>query len=228
MFVIGHRGAAGLAAENTMQAFDAAVAAGVDMIEFDVRLTKDHIPVVIHDALLLRTHHNPSIISNLSLDELRLLTVSQPVPTLVEVLDKFFGKVLLNIDIKGNNTGKVTIDLLISNYIKKPSDWDLILFASSRGKELSAIRKLSHRAQLATYNYNPFIFMAYDRRLKLTAVGFHHLYICRFALKIAKRRGLFTYAYTVDSPHEAVSLTKKGIDGIVTNNPDIVNKKLTD
>ena len=55
MLIIGHRGAAGLAPENTMEAFRAGFEAGADMMELDVRLTADKRLVVIHDALLLRT-----------------------------------------------------------------------------------------------------------------------------------------------------------------------------
>ena len=53
--IIGHRGAAAVAPENTLASFTRAFADGADGIEFDVRLTRDHIPVVIHDASLKRT-----------------------------------------------------------------------------------------------------------------------------------------------------------------------------
>ncbi|HEX3559600.1 MAG TPA: glycerophosphodiester phosphodiesterase [Pyrinomonadaceae bacterium] len=53
--IIGHRGASGYAPENTLAAFDMALQEGADGIEFDVRLARDRVPVVIHDASLLRT-----------------------------------------------------------------------------------------------------------------------------------------------------------------------------
>jgi len=53
--VIGHRGASGLAPENTLQAFALALEQGADAIEFDVRVTSDGVPVVLHDATLART-----------------------------------------------------------------------------------------------------------------------------------------------------------------------------
>src|SRR4029077_3633829 len=53
--IVGHRGAAALAPENTIAAFDAVVAAGVDQIEFDVQRTRDGVPIVIHDDTLDRT-----------------------------------------------------------------------------------------------------------------------------------------------------------------------------
>ena len=53
--IIGHRGASAVAPENTMAAFREAIAVGADGIEFDVRLTRDGVPVVIHDSTLRRT-----------------------------------------------------------------------------------------------------------------------------------------------------------------------------
>ncbi|MHB8632264.1 MAG: glycerophosphodiester phosphodiesterase, partial [Candidatus Limnocylindria bacterium] len=53
--IVGHRGAAALAPENTIRAFEAGVAAGVDQIEFDVQRTRDGVPIVLHDETLDRT-----------------------------------------------------------------------------------------------------------------------------------------------------------------------------
>jgi len=53
--IVGHRGAAALAPENTIAAFEAGVAAGVDQVEFDVQRTRDGVPIVIHDETLDRT-----------------------------------------------------------------------------------------------------------------------------------------------------------------------------
>ena len=101
MLIIGHRGAAGLAPENTIDAMAAGVAAGADMLELDVRLTRDGVPVIAHDNRLLRTHHRNESISHLTYTELQALTSEQPIPSLLAVLDRFFGVVLLNIELKG-------------------------------------------------------------------------------------------------------------------------------
>lgn len=220
---MGHRGAAGLAPENTLEAMRAGQEAGADILEFDIRLTKDNIPVLVHDFHTLRTHHNASIISHHTLAELRERTKKQPIIPLTNVLDEFFGVILLNIELKGRGSGKVVADLIQKKYIKHKNDWDNILFSSFRGGELAAVRKRSKLANLALlHNENPFIFIAYHRQLHLTAVGFHRLYINRFALEIAKRAGIFTYAYTVDRPHTALMLAQQGIDGIVTDKPDTI------
>lgn len=223
MLVMGHRGARGLAPENTLEAMKAGVEAGADILEFDVRLTKDRIPVLNHDFHTLRTHRDASIISRHTLAELRERTKKQPIVPLSSVLDAYFGKVILNIEIKGHNTGKVVAELVKRKYIKRKSDWDTVLFSSFRGSELLTIRKLCPEANLALlHSQNPFIFIAFHRRLHLTAIGFHRLYINPFALEIAKRAGLFTYVYTVNRPHTALMLAQQGIDGVVSDRPDTV------
>ncbi len=73
--IIGHRGASAVAPENTMAAFKEAIAAGADGIEFDVRLTRDGVPVVIHDSTLLRTGGLPDRIVDLTLSEVAKVDV---------------------------------------------------------------------------------------------------------------------------------------------------------
>jgi len=223
MLVIGHRGAAGLAHENSLEAMRAGMDAGADILEFDVRLTKDGVPVISHDFHTLRTHHKASIISRHTLAELHEMFKDQPIITLGQVLEEFFGKILLNIEIKGRGTAVGTLELLKKNYIRSKKDWDKFFLSSFRGSELTAARRASKEVNLALLqSENPFLFIAYYRRLGLSAVGFHRLYISDFALEIAKRLKLFTYVYTVDRPLAALMFSRKHIDGVVTNRPDII------
>lgn len=225
MLIIGHRGAAGLAPENTLEAFRAGVEHDADILEFDVRLTADGIPVVIHDPDTLRTHKTHLTVSRATLAELQEKTVHTPVPTLEAVLDEFFGSILLNIELKGKDSGRTAVSLLKEKYIKKPSDWDLVMFSSFKVRELAAVRNMSQSANLALLQFaNPFSFVAHQRKLRLSAVGFHRLHINALALEIAKRLGLFTYAYTVNRPKAAEKLVQRGIDGIVTDNPALLTK----
>lgn len=222
MLVMGHRGAAGLAPENTLEALRVGFEAGVDILEFDVRLTKDKIPILSHDFTGFRLHRDPSLISQRTLADLKK-RFRQPIVTLEEVLDEFFGKVVLNIELKGRGIGEVVPALIRDQYIKHSRDWDSFFLSSFWGKELVSARRTTNQVNLALIHFeNPFLFIAYHKRLNLTAVGFHRLYVNDFALEIAKRAGIFTYVYTIDRPHTALLFARKGIDGIVTNRPDII------
>ncbi|MBV9957612.1 MAG: glycerophosphodiester phosphodiesterase, partial [Acidobacteria bacterium] len=70
LLIIGHRGASAAAPENTLVAFERAMADGADGVEFDVQLARDGVPVVIHDATLRRTGLKEGLIAELSSNEL--------------------------------------------------------------------------------------------------------------------------------------------------------------
>lgn len=227
MLIIGHRGAAGLARENSPEALRAGLDAGADMLEFDVRLTKDDVPVVVHDFHTFRTHHQLSIISQCTFDELRKVTKESPIAPLTDILDEFFGVIILNIELKARGSGRVVAELIKNKYVSSTKDWDAVLFSSFKGAELTGVRHVSRKANLSLlHSINPFLFIAFHRKLQLTAVGFHRLYIDPLALAIAKKSKLFVYAYTVNRPHTALLLAQQGIDGIVTDNPSIILKEI--
>ncbi len=230
MLIIGHRGAAGLAQENTVAAFKKGLDAGADILEFDVQLTRDSIPLVVHDSTLFRTHRKAHIIRWSDHASLKRATEKgHKIATLEEVLDLCFGNVLLNLEIKNRSSGAAIAKFIEERYIKQPSDWENILFSSFKASELRAIRKINPHAELALlHNRNPFAFLAYYRTLHLTAVGFHRLYANQLAVEIAKKLNLFTYAYTVNRPSAARRLNAQGIDGVVTDNPLEMRAKLSD
>lgn len=227
MLIIGHRGAAGLAPENSLEALQKGIDAGADMLEFDVQLTRDKVLVIIHDSTLFRTHKKRKIVRWMSHTKLEEATThGHKIATLEEVLDRFFGRIMLNLEIKSRGAGKLAAELIKEKYIKKPSDWQNVLFSSFKGLELMSIRHVSKQAELSMLHYrNPFLFITYQRSLHLTAVGFHRLYVNELALQIAKRLGLFVYTYTVNRPHAAKRLEDRGVDGVVTDNPELLLKE---
>lgn len=228
MLIIGHRGAAGLAPENTIEALQAGADVGADILEFDVQSTFDKKLLVVHDSTLIRTHKKSVIIrwsKHASIQE--ATAKGHKIATLGEVLDLFFGKVLLNLEIKNRGTGKLVAEFIRDNYIKQPSDWQNILFSSFKPSELRAVRKVSQQAELAMLHHrNPFAYMAHHRQLNLTAVGFHRLHINSLSLAVAAQLELFTYAYTVNRPNAALKLNQRKIDAVVTDNPQAMRAKL--
>jgi glycerophosphoryl diester phosphodiesterase len=105
----GHRGASAYAPENTLPAFELAVAQGATILEVDVRLTQDEEVVVIHDARIDRTTDGHGEARLMTLSEIRALDAGRwfgaswtgvRVPTLAEVLQQFAGRVLIDVDMK--------------------------------------------------------------------------------------------------------------------------------
>lgn len=212
MLIIGHRGAAGLAPENTLEALQAGFDAGADILEFDVRLTSDNVPILAHDAWIkgksIRKHTYEQ------------LQRHQTVTTLDEALEAFFGKVLLNIELKQSSGIDIILNI-VKRRIKQAEDWEDVLFSSFKPSALIKLQTLNNNTNLALLHHiNPFLFMRYHKRLRFSAVGFHRLHVNPLALAVAQKLGVFTYVYTIDSADTAKRFARKHIDGIVTNYPD--------
>lgn len=221
MLIIGHRGAAGERPENTLVGIRHAIEIGVDMIEYDVRLTKDKIPVLTHDFHTYRLDKKINLISRLTFDELKKRTsgTERPIVTLEQALKECHDSVYLNLEIKTMSAVRPTIDIIRKIYKTKKSRSE-ILISSFNPLVLRRVRKLMPDAQLGLLHYiNPLEFIAWHRMLSLSAVGFHRLHINPLSIESAKKLGLFTYAYTVNRLDAAKRLEQKGIDGVVTDFP---------
>ncbi len=220
MLIIGHRGAAGEKPENTLAAIRAGRLSGADMLELDVRLTKDKQLILCHDKTLHRTHGIDERVRDLTLKEIRKRTAGsdRPICTLEEVFEDSLGKIFLNIELKEKGTGRRALALL-SKPVFKGHRQD-IMFSSFLGLELLSIRRKSKRIKLAMLmKLNPFVFIAWERVLKLSAVGFHRLHIHPIALETAQKMDLLVYVYTVNRAKAIEQLEQKGIDAITTDYP---------
>jgi glycerophosphoryl diester phosphodiesterase len=120
---IAHRGASSYAPENTLAAFDLALAMGIMHIELDVHCTRDEQVVVIHDETVDRTTNGTGPVTNYTLAELRCLDAGawfgaefagQRVSTYAEILARYGGRVHLHTEIKGHTAhlAQHTVDLI--------------------------------------------------------------------------------------------------------------------
>jgi len=107
--VIDHRGNSGHAPANTMESIRQAVELGVDMIELDVRICRDGVPVLIHNDTVDETTNGSGAVSSLDLAQLKELDAGswkderyagERIPTLMEALEFAKGKVNLSLDLK--------------------------------------------------------------------------------------------------------------------------------
>src|SRR3990167_8699034 len=114
MLKIGHRGAKAYAPENTISSFRKALELEVDMIEFDVRITKDKHPVVMHDYQLRRLTKTSGRINKLTLEEVKKLKIKkiESIPTLAEALEAINNQAGLNIELKTKNSAQIVVQTL--------------------------------------------------------------------------------------------------------------------
>lgn len=189
MKIIGHRGAGGLALENTIESIKAGVRSGADLIELDVRMTKDNKLVLSHEANLKKTYDVDLTIAHHTLKELRI-----PLPhltTLEEALQHIPNGAILDIKefIQPERIFKIT---------KKFPDLD-IRYASFNHHMLKAIKKYSPGAYCyALEHHSPFDILNTATKLKADGIGIHYAILNPLTYYLARRKNLSIYVYWLD------------------------------
>lgn len=234
--IIAHRGASAYYPENTLSSFEAAITMDADMIELDVTLTNDGVPVVIHDETLDRTTNGKGKVSDYSLEELKRLDAGfwfhpkfkdEAIPTLEEVLNHTSGKVALNIEIKpeavsDHELGGIEEKCL--HLVKKYNMQRHVIFSSFYYKALSHLRRLDKT--LATGVLFESRQAAGRLPSQLTKEYQAQAFHCNFRklnskwLEDAKAHQIPVLVYTVNSVPKMKSLIEKGVTGIFTDRPD--------
>lgn len=221
MQIMGHRGAAGLAPENTIAAIAEGLAARADWIEFDVRRTQDGHIVLVHDRSTRRIAKKRLAIHKTGMEQLKVLEMKrgETIPTLGEAMEIIGKKAKINIEIKSPDCVPQVVEL-IRAYIKKGYPASHFLVSSFSPAVLRTAYKLDKKIPYGLLQVWPVRFR-WLRSVKLSAVGFYHISaLTPFIVALAKRKGLYTYAYTVNSVEEAKQLKRLGLDGIATNFPN--------
>ncbi len=223
MKIIGHRGAAGLALENTLASLKIASQYNLSAIEFDVRHTKDDVLVLNHDANLKYMAGDKRKLSSLTLKELQKIPLKDGMShiiTLTEALNELRGKSVI-IECKEDGCAEQ-----IQEFIKKYPDIDISI-TSRRLDELSRIRRLNPAVTLyAIEHFNPGEVLNHTRRYKLNGMALNFWLLNPLTYFLATRGGLKIYVYTVNNRLIArgLLLIYPGI-GICTNHPERFMRK---
>jgi glycerophosphoryl diester phosphodiesterase len=219
--VISHIACGGHAPENTLAGIRAALAFGVDAIEFDVQASADGVPVLMHDLTVDRTTNGRGKVADLSLDELRALDAGgEPVPTLDEVLDLTIGTAVAVIEIK-----QPGIEDQIAKVVRERDALRDVMVWSFFPDALEGMRRAEPRIPAAllvsTESLSRWPKMReLALRTGLQGVSVFFAGIDEDVARDCQRAGLALYAWTVDSGREMKRLIALGIDGICTNFPD--------
>lgn len=214
--IIGHRGAAGVALENTLSSFKLAKELGVDAFEFDVRRTKDGKFVVAHDNVLARVSKSFAAIDNLTYDELCAIPLhnGERIPLLGDVLDiARETPVVVEIKIAGYTEE-------ICKIVDQFPDAS-ITYASFKKEVIAECRKLRpHIPALLAENYNPLTCINTAKAIHATGLDLNYKLLNPLTYWLCKRANLQIMVYTVNSGF-AVWLIKKLYPSvwICTNHP---------
>jgi len=221
---IGHRGAKGHIAENTIASIHKAIELGADGIEIDVFQCKSGEIVLFHDKTLEKLTNGDGNIEDKNLEELRKLKVlnsSYSIPTLEEVLKSIGKDVFLNIELKGRNTAEGSLNL-IKKYIERNKiEFNNILFSSFNWEELKDLRSLSDKVQLALITeQDPLLAIDYALKLKAVAINPNYKDLNEQIISKINEKGLKIYTWTVNSKIQINRLKALNVNGIITDFPD--------
>jgi glycerophosphoryl diester phosphodiesterase len=224
MLRIGHRGACGYKPENTLASFSKALSLSVDMIEFDVQLSKDTSLVIIHDSTVNRTTDGSGYVSSKTIQQLKNLDAGngEKIPTLPEALDLINRRSLVNIELKGKGTaGPVT--QIIHRYVANQGwSYNDFYISSFLVDELAKIKQLKLETKIGFLCSS---FGLADNLETATQLGAYSINISkRGATKKfvdhAHQQGLKVFVYTVNEEIEIARLKSLSVDGIFSDYPD--------
>lgn len=242
VYTIAHRGASGYAPENTMPAFELAVEMKSDYIELDIHLTKDQIPVVIHDVTVNRTTNGKGSIKNMTLAQLKQLDAgswfNKAYPMFAR--DSYAGLAIPTLDEVFSTLGKTTnyiveikepapnsnIEALLNESIQKYDLEHEVAVHSFSGTSLRKLHQLNPEIPLYQLVWNDYaasrVSEAYLRSVKSYAIGISPNFQGITAVYVAqvKNYGLKLMPYTVNYQVNMNKAYLWGVDGVYTNFPD--------
>jgi glycerophosphoryl diester phosphodiesterase len=238
--VYAHRGSTVLAPENTGVAFELALGLGADVLEIDVRLSRDHEVIVTHDARVDRTCNGHGAVSEQSLVELKNLNAGWHftdingknyrqeqigLMTLTELFEQF-PTARINIDIKDDSQDAAKA---VSRSISKAGAQSRVNVGSFHAKALAYFRTFS--PQVTTSATQSEVAQLYFGRSLIKSVKYQYLQIPTqyFALplatksfiRFAQKRNLKTVYWTINDVEDMKKLIDRGVDGIVTDRVDL-------
>ncbi|WP_425390996.1 glycerophosphodiester phosphodiesterase [Ekhidna sp.] len=245
--VIGHRGAAGLAPENTITSIRKAIDLKVDVIEIDIHLTKDDRIVVMHDYEVSRTTNGEGDIEDLTLGEIKNLDAGswfsdeysgEKVPTLEEVIDLINGKCELLIEIKWPKKGiykGIVSKMAELITLKGATSWITVQSFETKYlheciEEFPDIRinqLVFGKSSIAPFYYDRKFRFGYFRPLdKAQSVNIFYMYANESFVKKMHNNGYQVAAFTLNKPEDILKAANVGLDGIITDYPNLALKAL--
>lgn len=218
MLRIGHRGAAGLAPENTLMAIEAGIAADADFVELDVQRTNDGQFVIMHDKRVDRTTNGSGRVTEMNVDQLRCLDAGrgQRIPLLEEVLSIANGRVGLLLEII---TPGISSDLFRAVQLQEFQG--SVIFASFHHRELLSIPGGPRLALLEGIPVEPTMFALEARS---SHVGLSVESITSDFISALHDANLQVFVYTVNDRRDVDWLSSLGVDGIISDHPEMLPK----
>lgn len=214
--IIGHRGAAGLAPENTMKSFRRAFACEIDAVELDVHAVDSRL-AVIHDPTVDRTTNGRGPVAGYSVANLKRLDAGdgEAIPLLEEVMEALPAEMGLNIELKGPGTEK-----LVAAKLRDPTN---TLVSSPHLGRLRVFRRACPEAMCAPVFRTPFRDMVgAAREVDAWSINIRNDIATPRRIERLRDAGFRVLVFTVNDRRRALKLREQGVSGVFTDFPDRV------
>ena len=221
---IGHRGAKGHVAENTIASIKKAIELGADGIEIDVFRCLTGEIVLFHDKTLDNLSNGTGYIEEKSLSELKELNIlgsKHSIPTLEEVIKSIGKEVFLNIELKGPDTSKGSLEM-VNKYVKSGKiKLSNILFSSFNWTELVKLRNLDSDVKIALITgEDPLEAISPALSLNAIAINPNYKKLNKDNVQKIFSSGLKIYTWTVNNKLDIIKVKSLKVNGIITDFPE--------
>lgn len=242
--ITGHRGAGGLAPENTLASIQLALDLGVDRIEIDVQQTKDNVIIVLHDRTLRRTTNGFGFVKLLDFDQIQQFSAGvkfntvyqeEKIPTLEEVIDLIDGRAELVIETKYSYLYYPNIERHILNVIKTKDAMDWCKVISFNDRALFRLNKLNPELRLGKLfvGKHANLPLSFDKGINFKPLRRYHFvdevivqhkYATNAIIDKVHEFGKELHVWTVNDAETIETLIERGVDGIISDYPNLLLK----
>ena len=220
--VIAHRGDSADALENSLEAIHRALAFPVDMIELDIRLSRDKVLYVMHDRMTGRTADTNRDIERSTSGEIGAIKLrnDEPIPTLTDVMRTVAEAAGLNLEIKSDGAGLLTAQYLVTSGYK-----GYVLISSFKEEEILAVGRVapSLPTSLIFDVFKVRDVPGYKERGH-RIISLRKKTVNQELISACHENGIQIYVWTVDEEDEMKELISWGVDGIYSNKPGVLKK----
>lgn len=222
MKIIGHRGARGLAPENTIAGLKKGLEHNVNMLEFDLRVTKDSVVILHHDPELVDPRGDHLSIAAHSYDELK--AHKDDLATFEEVLKIIGHPVPLYVEVKPDEPTKPIIKI-IQSYLAKGWKNEYFLLGSKSQRTLLALHAaLPDIQKIVIESWSDVRAAWRAKQVGTRELAMNQKWLWRGFILSMSRRGWKLYAYILNDPQKAARWQKYGLYGVITDYPDRFEK----
>ena len=230
--IFAHRGASQTHPENTMAAYKAALEAGADGLELDVQLTKDDVPVLIHDESVHRTTNGKGWVKDYTFDKLTELDAGSwfhessahaRIPALEELLSWVANTpLILNIELKSGLIAYPGIEAAVLDLVTKYDMVGRVIISSFNHYSLVNIREQHSTIETAVL-FMEGLYEPWDYAKRIGAQSLHCYFPAArpFLIEGAKKAGIPLRLFTVNEEAHLNGFMRAGCDGIITDNPEL-------